>query len=151
MIKLKLFRLSLVLLFLVACEDSLSFDCSTVLCAQDAFQVILVDTAGNNLIDNGTFERSEISVLQNGVIVGGVSNIPESDNTILINLETRGTSTFEIRLSETEVDFLSLNLTTNGDSQCCLNFDANSAIYNGEEAVISDGVFQGIEAITIVR
>jgi len=129
-------------------------DCAAVSCIQDSFQVILTDDAGTNLIDNGTFNPNEITVIRNGEIAGNVANMADTGlpSAIWLTLERAGNTDFEIRLNQTETDMLSLSLFIESTGACCgPNFSANSAVYNGVSQTIQRGFSGFIESITVIR
>ena len=126
----KLTLLALLFVFFTSCGEDDGTDCSLVDCALQSFSIEIVDIDGNNLIANGTYDKSNIIVTKNDNQLN--SNLSTSDE---IYFEIRGevgNNTYLIKLNDSETDILVLNLTTNNQgNECCSPFyTINSALYN---------------------
>lgn len=142
------------LLILLGCGSNDDLNCALVDCALDSFQIILVNDAGINLIDNGTFNASEIVVLRDDEVAGTVVESSDSgiESAIWLTLLREGSTEFRIRLSETETDILNLNLFIESTGQCCgPNFSANTATYNNIPQTIQQSFSGFTERIVVVR
>ncbi|MDP2525983.1 hypothetical protein [Maribacter dokdonensis] len=128
-------------------------DCSLVDCAiEQWFSIELVDASGNNLITNGTYSLSEISINYNE---SEVDVIPFNSNDFLnfIVENKSGESIYTIRFSESEIDTLNLNLVElNQTSECCgPYFDIETATYNTTDYEVLPNENRDFFKITIIK
>jgi hypothetical protein len=112
----------------------------------------LVDSEGQNLIENHAYIADDITVFFNGNTYTNVvlNDVPDIENLITVNLiGVDGDNTLINHLSEEVTDTLILNLTA--ESQICgwTFFTLNSATYNGVLQEIED--FNGNHLITVVK
>lgn len=126
----------------------LSISCNNTDCITDdpifrSLFVKLVDSDGNNLIENGTF-NSEAIIYQfsdatyTGVVFNDVQGL---ENLIIINLRGPELShSYEIQLSESQIDILELSLLEiDKDDPCGFSyFIPEDASYNGIDQMIED-------------
>ncbi|WP_298237346.1 hypothetical protein [uncultured Algibacter sp.] len=104
----------------------------------------LVDNDGNNLIENGTYNSDDIEVTFNGYTNPDpfFKNNPEFENLILVTVVgNEGDNTYEIQLSNSTTDILSLNLSGEfiGSEACgSIFFKPNTAHYNGIAQTLED-------------
>ena len=129
---LKLKLLAAVVL-LSACKNDDGLDCSLVDCMVDQlFAIELLDSQGNNLIENGTFELTKIIVSANGNDL--FVNTTTTENYLLFYYKgENGRQTYDIQLNSSETDTLVLDLSKKeGQHKCCgPYFDVDEASYNG--------------------
>jgi len=120
-------------LLMVGCDDNGGNDCALVDCAFQAFSIEFVDTNGNNLIANGTYQHTEIIVTKDGVQLN--SNQSTSDKLFFEIKGDVGENSYEIKLNDVETDILVLGLSgDNVDHGCCgPYFPITQILYNGEE------------------
>ena len=131
--KVKAYILEVLSVFLNAC-DGLEVVFATVSCAEPSLAIELVDDDGTNLIANGIYSIDEIRVFKDDNQVN--PNQDPTDEVIFILLSgQRGDDTYQIDLSDGEIDTLVLNLlqTSSGGGDCCNpSFSINKAMYNME-------------------
>lgn len=114
----------------------------------------MVNVAGENLIDNGTYIADNITIDFNESTFVNVffTDSPEIANLIGLNVFGQdGDNTFEINLSDTETDILVLNTNREETGGPCSQsfFTLNSVSYNGESKELQD--FGGNFLITVVK
>lgn len=144
-------------LFFAACNNDDDIDCPPIPATtpiMNSLFIELVDEEGNNLIENDTFNGEEILIRFNGFEIRPVvfDDVPGIENLIIINLiGSEGDNTFEIQLSESEIDTLILNLTLIPATMPCGSsfFTLNTANYNGIDQAIEN--FMDDSIITVVR
>ena len=152
--KLKIAILLFIIILNNACDVSQEgTDCSLVDCAiGQLFSVELIDNHGNNLITNGTYAISEISITTNE---SEIDLIPFNSNDFLnfIVENKSGESIYTIRFSESEIDTLNLNLVElNQTSVCCGPYYAvQNATYNGADHEILANENDDFFKITVVK
>ena len=137
-----------------ACNNDDDIDCALFDPIIQQIFIELVDEEGNNLIENGTFDRDEISVRFNDFVFTGVVFDSEGiENLITLTLfGSNGDNTFFIDLSNTETDIMVTNLTQISETCGVSFFELNSITYNGEvQTVLDDGSFNGFPRIRVVR
>ena len=102
-------------------------------CGLSVIVLELVDSNGNNLIENGTFTAEEIRVLENNEDVGRVSEQLSSGAPNVISIVPRGSlsPTYEVILNDTTTGILEAELFITLESECCGTFfGVRSANYN---------------------
>lgn len=147
-----------ILLFIIilnnACDVSQEgTDCSLVDCAVgQLFSVELINNDGNNLITNGTYAISEISITSNE---SEIDLIPFNSNDFLnfIVENKSGESIYTIRFSESEIDTLNLNLVELDQASVCCGpyYAVQSATYNGANYEILTNNNDDFFKITVVK
>lgn len=98
----------------------------------------LVNDDGENLLENGTYDPEEITVTAGGITY--MPNVTDVDSLYqnLINIRIKGVEGVNellIRLSDTEVDMLTLDLEEHINESACgiyTSFTIIQAIYNDE-------------------
>jgi hypothetical protein len=115
-----------------------------------------VNAQGENLIANQTYIADDITIddVTNGYTSSGVvfTSVSGIENFIALGIYGQdGNNTFEINLSETEIDTLVLNLTRSETGGPCSQFifTLNSTVYNDESISIQD--FGGDFLITVIK
>lgn len=132
--------------------DKDDIDCSLYDFESRSLFIKLVDTEGNNLIENETYNADDIIILFNDYEIKNVvvKNVESINNLVVLNLiGTAGDNEFNIKLSNTEIDNLVLSLTA--ESAVCgyTFFKLNSVNYNGNNKIIED--FKGDYLITVIK
>lgn len=143
--------------FLFSCntdDDDPIVACSLEIPVASNLYIELVNTAGENLIENGTYIPADITINNNGGTFTDVvfTEVPGIENFVAVGVfGNDGNNTYEINLSGTETDILLLNLTREeiGDPCPQIVFGLNSAIYNDASKDIQD--FGGDFLITVVK
>jgi hypothetical protein len=133
-------------------DDKEDIDCALFDPAISSLFIKLVDSDGNNLIENETYKADDITVLFNNYTTTNVvfKDIPELNNLIALNIHgENGNNTFKIKLSENEIDTLILNLKAESSICNWTFFKLNSATYNGIVQTLED--FNGDYLITIIK
>ncbi|MGZ0015535.1 hypothetical protein [Yeosuana sp. AK3] len=150
----KYFSLLVCFLCLFSCKnnDKEDIDCALFDPFIANLFVKLVDSEGNNLIENNTFIANNITILFNGNTFTNVvfTNVPGLENLMALNLiGVDGNNLFEIKLSDKETDTLIMNLTT--ESKVCglTFFKLNSVTYNETFQTLEN--FNGNYMITVVK
>lgn len=141
------------LTILISCDkedETFELDCSAVNGFTESFIIELVDSDGNNLIENGTYASEDITVLFNGANVGGVP-INEDFNTIInFALQGEGTVDYLVLLDEQTTDTLRLDLTIDSFLTCGgPDYTVNSASYNGEMQELIEGFAENSKIIVV--
>lgn len=142
-------------LCLVSCntDDDNGIDCSLFDPANPMLFIEMVDSDGNNLIENETFIADDIIILFNGYEFTNVvfDEVDGIENLVAFGLfGEEGDNTLELKLSDEVTDTLILNLMA--ENQVCgwTFMSLNSATYNGESQTIKD--FNGGNyLITVVK
>lgn len=104
----------------------------------------LVDTNGNNLIENETYNSNNIEVSFNGYTNTSpfFENTPELENLIAVTvIGIEGDNTYEIKLNNTITDTLILNLDSEilGNEPCTSTyFTINNTSYNNTNQTVED-------------
>lgn len=132
--------------------DKEDIDCALFDPAISSLFIKLVDTEGNNLIENETYIADDIVIRYNDSEFKNVvfKNVESLNNLIALNLiGVTGDNQFEIELSGEETDALVLNLTI--ESKICgyTFYKFNSATYNSILKTIED--FNGNYLITVIK
>lgn len=121
-------------IFILACNgNDDDIDCSLVDCAFQSISIELVDTDGNNLIANGTYQQSDIVITKDGNQLN--SNLDTSD-IIFFEIQGKvGSNIYEVKLNENETDILVLTLSGERIKTGCCGpyFQISSISYNGED------------------
>ncbi len=149
---------SYLILFCICCfiscknDDKQEIDCALFDPFIPSLFIKLIDSDGNNLIENNTYKADEIKVLFNDYTYSNVvfNDVQGIENLIVLNLiGVDGENTLKIQLSNEVTDTLILNLTA--ESHICdwTFFKLNSAIYNGVLQELED--FNGNYLITVVK
>lgn len=152
----RVYHLLLALLILQSCKTN-----DDVICNFDPIPlknvfIKLVDTNGNNLIENNTYIKSDIQVTFNGFTNTNpfFENIPKLKNLIAVTATgNEGDNNYEIKLSSTKTDTLILNLTENilGSESCPYSiFTVNTANYNGITQNLED-FYSSDYLITVIK
>ncbi len=133
-------------------DDEPEIDCALFDPFISNLSIKLIDSEGQNLIENNTYIADDITVLFNGNTYTNVvfNDVQGIENLITLNLiGLDGDNTLKINLSQEISDTLILNLTA--ESQICgwTFFTLNSANYNGVFQQIED--FNGNYLITVVK
>ncbi|MBQ4820922.1 hypothetical protein [Aquimarina sp. MMG016] len=147
------------LFFMVSCSNDDTDPCSvgvldtsTDIGLQNLF-IELVDTEGNNLIENGTYSANDISISYNNSIITGVvfQQVQSIQYFIIMNIfGQEGDNIFLINLNDTETDTLILNLSIEPGDLCLPDFrKLNAVTYNEIEQNIED--FEGENKITVIK
>ncbi len=139
--------------FLFSCNSD-DTQCLTILPVSSNLFIELVNTEGENLIENGTFQADAITIDFNENTFTNVvfTNVAGLESFIGINIFGEdGDNTFTINLSDTETDVLVLNITREETGGPCSQsiFTLNSVTYNGESKELQD--FGGDFLITVVK
>lgn len=150
----KFFSILFCFLCLFSCknDDKEDIDCALFDPAISNLFIKLVDSNGNNLIENEIYKADDITILLNNYTATNVvfKNIPELNNLIALNIHgENGNNTFKIKLSENETDTLVLNLTLESTICGFSFFKLNSATYNDKAQTIED--FNGNYLITVIK
>lgn len=140
-------------LILFSCKDDKDeIDCSLIDIQVKMFLIKVVDSEGNNLIEDETYIANDISIIYNNNTITNVviKNFEDYKNLIGLNIfGVEGENTFIIKLSEEEMDTLVLNLSFK-EAYCGLRFyTLNSATYNNKSITFED--FHGNYLITVVK
>jgi len=149
------FLIVIFLLFGSCNSDDDSINCLLLDPLPEFFFIELVDSNGNNLIENGTFNAEDISVTVDGEVVGGrdFQFVPET-NTIAISEregDLRNNSNYIITLAQGVQDVLNLTLSASEEDQCgFIVYTATFASYNGVEQQVLDNFSFG-QSIRVVR
>mgnify|MGYP000288906164 FL=1 len=141
----------LVILFSCKDDDGLN-ECSLIDCATQTFALEYVDSAGNNLITNGTYLLANVMITKDNEQLN-LSQL-ESDEVVYFFVSgENGHNTYSIKLNDTETDELIFNLIrVKLDPECCgPYFKINSATYNGDGIEIVESQNSFFEKITIVK
>jgi hypothetical protein len=150
----KFFLLLFCYISLFSCknDDEPEIDCALYDPFIRSLFIKLIDSEGQNLIENNTYMADDITVLFNGytytnVVFNDVQGIENLITLSVIGID--GDNTLKIKLSEEITDTLILNLTA--DSQVCgwTFFTLNSATYNGVLQQLED--FNGNHLITVLK
>lgn len=147
-----------ILLFIIFLNNGCDFsqegtDCSLVDCAVgQLFSVELIDNDGYNLITNGTYAISEISITTNE---SEIDLIPFNSNDFLnfIVENKSGENIYTIQFSESEIDTLNLNLVElDQTSVCCGPYYAfQNVTYNDVNHQILPNENDDLFKITVVK
>ena len=153
-------RISLFILlsfFLFSCandDNEPEIACDLIDAISSNLFIELINTEGENLIENGMYNPNDITIDFNGntftnVVFTEVEGI--QDFVAVSIFGDDGDNTIEIRLSETETDTLVMNLTRMETEGPCAQFvfQLNSATYNGVSRELQD--FGGDFLITVVK
>jgi len=149
----------LLALFIFSCstdDNEAEIACSLLTPVSNNLYINLVNTQGENLIENDSYQAD-------GISINNLSNGTTSTNLVLENVEglenfitlgaigQDGDNTFEINLSSTETDILILNLTVERIGGDCPQtiYKLNTAVYNGEAQQVQD--YGGEPLITVVK
>ncbi|WP_299674236.1 hypothetical protein [uncultured Dokdonia sp.] len=148
-----LFIIVSILLFSCNSDDSETI-CNPTLVIESILFIELVNTEGENLIENGIYNPDDITIGFNGNIFTGVvfTGVQGVENVIVLNVfGEEGDNTFDINLSDTETDTLILNISKEEISDPCIQLviTVNEVIYNGESKELQD--FEGGFLITVVK
>lgn len=129
----KTFLLPIIFLF-IACADDESVDCATLDVVTKNILVEVVDSEGNNLIQNGTYKAEEISVrLKNSqtCCIGGVfEDVPGLETLISVQLLPETETFYIIELSNEEEGELVVNNELESSECFGMIPTAISATYN---------------------
>ncbi len=141
------------MLFSCNSDDSETI-CNPTLVIESILFIELVNTEGENLIENGIYNPDDITIGFNGNIFTGVvfTGVQGVENVIVLNVfGEEGDNTFDINLSDTETDTLILNISKEEISDPCIQLviTVNEVIYNGESKELQD--FEGGFLITVVK
>lgn len=142
------------LLFVLSCknDDDNEVDCSVLDIAPPNIYIELVDGDGNNLIENKTYIADNITITFNDFVIENVvfKNVPSIKNFIALSVfGNEGDNTFDVHLSDSETDKLTLNLSR-AQVICGVTLHTiNEARYNGKTQTLKD--FNGNYLITIVK
>ncbi len=144
----KLLPLLFLALFFTSCNQD---DDACLSFAPPEFFIELLDSEGNNLIENGTFIGPEITVLTQNVLMSGVvfPGLEEVENLIVIELlGLDGDNEYQINLSDSVTDILILNLSVE-NHECGPVKTVNTATYNGVSQTVE--TYIGRPIIRVVR
>ncbi len=147
------------IVFSIACsntEDPLNGECqgSIDTAPSGVFYIELVDSVGNNLIENGYFDRAIIASKLNGADFDYQTLIPyenpDFENLLIVyTIGTEGDNRWLLTLSETEVDTLDFNMASEdirfvseGILYCGGRFILNSANYNGMNIPLKESTYK---------
>lgn len=140
-------------LILFSCKDDKDeIDCSLFDPANPNLYIKLLDSNGNNLIENNTYKPNEITVSFNGQTITNVvfTTVKGLENLITLNvMGTEGNNQFDIKLSNSETDVLIMNLSLISQKCGWKFYKLNSVTYNDEIVSIKDE--SGNYSITVVK
>ncbi|WP_340199444.1 hypothetical protein [Ascidiimonas sp. W6] len=142
-----------ILLFINSCNTNDNDPCANVEPNTQFFSIELVDADGNNLIENNIYNRSDIQVLLNGNIIGGVPDTALPTNYIVLELLLGGDKVIaDVMLSVTETDKLTLSVLEGEPGDCGFTIlTVTEAIYNGfQQNITLDNEVQ-IQKIIVVK
>ena len=152
----KFVLLVLVLIVSFSCNnDDDNVDCSLGIPEPPKTLFIdLIDTDGNNLIENETYNPEEIFVRFGNTVITGVvfTEVQEVENFIALSvIGQEGENTFEIVLNSEDTDTVVLDISKPADSGSCPSsvFNLDAVTYNDISQTIQD--FNGEFLITVVR
>ncbi len=150
----KIYTVILLSFILFSCQSDDDVNCTSEPAFSPAVFIELVNAAGDNLIENGTYIADDITIgFNESTFVNGVfTDSPEVANFIGLNIFGEdGDNTFEINLSDTETDILVLNINREETGGPCSQsfFTLNSVTYNGESKELQD--FRDDFLITVVK
>lgn len=137
--KTKWLFISVCFLLLNSCESDDDNPCLSIDPGFQTFSIELVDADGNNLIENDTYNRSQIEVKANGNIIGGVPGTAVPSNYILTELFLAIDKVpLEISLNANESDELILDISGGERLECgFVPLTVTKAVYNGAEQSLS--------------
>lgn len=121
-------------------------------CAAQEFSIEILNTEGSNLIQNGTYNFTDIQVILNGIDVTSAHN--ESQTEVVFEMRgTTGINRYTIILNDSETDLLVLNESIEDPSiVCCPYTKVTSALYNGQEQeVMTSNDALRLQKITITK
>ena len=132
----KLLFLGFILFLFAACNPSDKTDCDLVDCAFQTFSIAFVDDEGTNLIANGTFSETDVSVSKNDNQLS--FNVSQENQIFFEAAGEQGENTYIIRLSQSRTDEMVLDLNRKGSgNECCGPFfDVSSAAYTNSTDVL---------------
>jgi len=158
------FVLSFVLILMFSCKtnDDPSSICQGIIDfgIPSIFLIELVDSEGNNLVENGTYLEEQITARLNGAILS--EDLINTTHTEMQNVITlfpvgnEGANQYLINLSETETDtldftleFIEIERLSEGSLYCGTRSDLASVNYNQNEVDISSISLDSLSPITI--
>ncbi|MCM4158680.1 hypothetical protein DHB64_02080 [Antarcticibacterium sp. W02-3] len=126
-------------------------DCSLIDIAPQLFYMEYIDEDGNNLLDNGTYDREEIEVTLGGVVMGEVYTHPEKSFLVIYEYGQlqNNENDYIINLSSTETDIMQLEYSQKSGICGTFIYTVEKAIYNGEEMELE--TYLGNEKITVLK
>ena len=152
--KITLFVVFLAVFISQGCESDDTDPCFNVDPLFQTFVIELVDADGNNLIENNTYERSEIKVFFNDFTIGGVPEPAVPVNFISIELlAATDNQILEVVLSSDDTDELILSIESGEPIGCGLiPLTVTNATYNGtEKTIVPKDAIDNIPKIVVVK
>ncbi|MGI9549636.1 MAG: hypothetical protein ACR2MT_00440 [Aurantibacter sp.] len=139
MVKKQIYILLCLLLF-SACkkEEGLNPNCHLMDIGYAVFHIKVTDAAGNNLIENGTYDVAKVKVVYDNHEIGGAGRgWGAIKNSITFSVLGTGDKNYFIILDETDTDTLKISAIPN---EICnfIVYIPESAIYNKEEFVLDE-------------
>jgi len=138
-----------------SCKNDDEIDCSyyTSIASKSIF-IKLIDSNGNNLIENETYAANTINIVFGDYTFTDVvfEDVLGIENLIALNIfGNQGDNQFRINLSENETDLLILNIDKQETVNPCVGhiFTLNSATYNGVIQTLEN--FDGDYLITVIK
>lgn len=136
------------LLFFTSC--STDDDCWNVDLLPENFYIELIDSEGNNLLLNGTYDPAFVKVIVNDVIVG-TAQTNLNEGLVVINesnAESWNGLPYHILLSPSETDEMFIEYSVE-NKECGKVYTAQKVIYNGQERGIL--YYNGNQKINIIK
>lgn len=144
----------------ISCKKKDSCDNFTLDLIQQTLVVQIIDSDGNNLIENGTYDATEVFTERNGDIrkpvVFNETELPdlpeELKNVIIVDLfdsKPEG-KIIKIHLNDDEIDILSMDLKVLSEGCSGAFYEILEIIYN-QETVLYEDIGNNYYIITIVK
>lgn len=135
-----LFLILFSIILMTSCDDDV--DCIIDEDLNKKLFIELTDINANNLVENGTFRGENIIIRSTDIEFNFVNNDnPKFENLLCIKpTGPEGKLTYDIQLSETKTDNLTVNLTNLApDSPCSYKpFSIDSVNYNDKEQTLQE-------------
>ncbi|MCM4158682.1 hypothetical protein FHG64_03530 [Antarcticibacterium flavum] len=122
-------------LSLISCSSTdEEIDCSAQLFPVNLFYLEIIDSDGNNLLSNQTYDPEQIEVTFNNVVVSTVQQV--DDDTFIIvffnGIQSASPVNLRVTLGEDEIDEMQLAFTVE-ELPCRKIYTVQNVIYNDEE------------------
>lgn len=117
-------------IFLMQCENDTVEDCSATTCLAETLHIALIDkNSGENLIENGTYQKKDIILTNKGnnPVSFYIINSENLENLIAIPIQSTQTETLDYQFTiATQINFnMLVSIEKTGEGSYCCGIEKN--------------------------